>query len=64
MSPLDLLDLVVFFAPMYVANGIPVVIKNVPIVSGWDTPLWEARLGRNKTIRGLVSGILAAMLMG
>ena len=49
---------------MYVSNGIPVVIKNVPIVSDWDTPLWEARLGRNKTIRGLVSGIFAAMLTG
>ena len=58
----DLLDLLVFFIPMYVANGTPVVIKNVPVFARWSTPIHERTLGKNKTWRGLISGVVCAII--
>ena len=46
-----------FFLPAYFANMAPVLLKKIPFGA---KPIWEKRLGRNKTWRGLV----VATIMG
>lgn len=56
------LEAFILFAPVFVANGIPVVVKNLPILKHWNAPLWERGFGKNKTWRGLVLGVLGGAL--
>ena len=46
-----------FYLPAVAANMAPVVVAKI-VPGNW--PIWETRLGRNKTWRGLISGIIAA----
>lgn len=60
----ELLIVTLFFLPAFIANALPVIIQNIPRISNWKTPLWEKRLGKNKTYRGLVFGVLGGTLSG
>lgn len=51
------------FAPAFLANAMPVIAKKLPVLRRWDTPIHARILGKNKTVRGLVSGTVAAMLL-
>jgi hypothetical protein len=46
-----------FYLPAVAANMAPVVVAKI-VPGNW--PIWETRLGRNKTWRGLIAGIIAA----
>ncbi len=51
------------FAPAFVANAMPVIIKNVPMLSGLKHPIYVKWFGKNKTWRGLLSGVAFAVLV-
>ncbi len=61
-----LLDLLLF-APAYAGNAAPVIAGRIPGLSAWRVPVWADIFGRNKTWRGLVTGIaggvIAAMIL-
>ena len=44
-----------FFLPAYLANMAPVLTKKVPFL---NRPVWEKKLGKNKTWRGIVMAVL------
>lgn len=44
-----------FFLPAYFANMAPILFKWLPIL---DKPIWEKKLGKNKTWRGLSAAII------
>ena len=44
-----------FFLPAYIANMAPVLFKRLPFL---DKPIWENKLGRNKTWRGFIVAVL------
>lgn len=59
-----------FFLPVGIANCTPIIVSKIPILKQWSQPIdfyqtyREKRiLGNHKTIRGLFTGILAAILM-
>ena len=47
-----------FFLPAYFANMAPEFFKWVP----FNTPIWEKKLGKNKTWRGLIVAVLVGIL--
>lgn len=49
------------FLPVYAANMAPVPASK--IAGRWNRPLWEARLGKNKTLVGTSAGLLAGLLV-
>jgi CDP-2,3-bis-(O-geranylgeranyl)-sn-glycerol synthase len=49
-----------FFLPAYIANMAPVLFKWVPFL---DIPIWEKKVGKNKTWRGLIFGTLIGGLV-
>lgn len=51
------------FAPAFLANAMPVIAKKLPLLRRWDTPINARILGKNKTIRGLTSGIVGGTLL-
>ena len=56
---------IILFLPAYVANSTPVVLGGGPPVDGGES--WvdgKPILGKNKTIRGCLSGILVGTLVG
>jgi len=55
-----LLQSLYFFLPAYLANMAPELIKKVPIL---NYPVWERKLGKNKTWRGLVISGLVGILV-
>ena len=59
-----------FFLPAGLANGAPVLIRKVPVLNRWDTPLDSGKsyrgkriLGPHKTWRGLLAGIVLALII-
>lgn len=52
------------FLPAFLANASPVVAKNIPIIRELSWPIHEKIFGKNKTVRGLITGILVGMLTG
>lgn len=48
-----------FYLPAGAANMAPVFVKKIP--GNW--PIWQSRLGKNKTWRGLVAGVLLATVV-
>lgn len=71
MSLENLIFALLFFAPAGVSNMAPVFSKRIPYLRDWKTPLDMGKsfngvrlLGKNKTWRGLISGIVAGTLMG
>lgn len=57
------LFLLYLFLPTFVANAIPVLIKNIPFLKHYKKPICEKYLWKNKTWRGLISGIFFAILV-
>ncbi len=53
--------LLLLYAPTFVANAIPVVIKNIPIVKNYTTPINEKYFWKNKTYRGFIGWVLWAI---
>ncbi len=51
------LILLFWFTPAFVANGMPVIVKNIYPFSLWNTPISEKYLGSHKTWRGIVMGV-------
>lgn len=59
------LELIYLFLPGYLANASPPIIAKLPLLRRWNTPLdfgksWNGTklLGNNKTVRGVVMGVL------
>ena len=57
-------QLLLLFLPAFVANATPVVVKQLPGLVNWSTPISESVFGINKTYRGVVCGIFAGALSG
>lgn len=58
-----------FFLPAGVANAAPIIAAQLPYLSRWDAPMdfgktWRSKriFGTHKTWRGLLTGIVAAVL--
>ncbi len=49
-----------FFLPAYIANMLPPLIRKVPFLA---IPIWESKLGKNKTWRGVVVAAVAGGLV-
>lgn len=63
MSPL--LDLFLFLIPIYAANSIPVILGGgPPLDCGINLPDKKRFLGRSKTIRGFVAGVVGGTVAG
>jgi CDP-2,3-bis-(O-geranylgeranyl)-sn-glycerol synthase len=60
----NLLQIFVIFLPAFIANAVPVVAKNIPYIRQFSRPIHAKLLGANKTVRGLLTGIIAGMLTG
>ncbi len=65
----EILFVFLFFLPAGIANMFPVFAARLPLLKQWNTPLdfgvsWRGTrlLGSHKTIRGLVTGIIAAIV--
>lgn len=50
------------YLPAFIANATPILAKNIPCLREWNTPISEKYLGKNKTYRGLLTGIFCAAL--
>lgn len=48
--------------PAYIANMMPVIAAKMPMLKEWSTPINSGRLGKNKTWRGLFSGIIGGII--
>lgn len=61
----QILDLLVFLIPVYVANAVPVVLGGgAPLDSGITLRDGERLLGSGKTLRGFVAGVLGGTVAG
>ncbi|MDD5171813.1 MAG: CDP-2,3-bis-(O-geranylgeranyl)-sn-glycerol synthase [Candidatus ainarchaeum sp.] len=61
----QLLDLLIFLIPIYVANSSPVVLGGgMPLDFGLKLPDGKRLLGDGKTIRGFIGGTLAGTVAG
>ena len=49
-----------FFLPAYIANLLPPLVKNLPFLR---YPVWEKKLGKNKTWRGVLFATLVGGLI-
>lgn len=49
-----------FFLPAYLANMAPELLKGIPVLG---RPVWEKKLGKNKTWRGIVVAALVGILV-
>ncbi len=61
---IDYLFVFLYFLPAFVANAMPVIVKNIPGLRTWNTPVCESMFGKNKTYRGFVFGLLGAVIIG
>lgn len=64
MHVANFFSLFLIFLPAFLANASPVVAKNIPYIRQFSQPIHAGLFGKNKTIRGLVTGILVGMLTG
>lgn len=64
MSLANLLQVFIIFLPAFVANAAPVFAKNIPQLQEFSKPINPTLLGKNKTFRGLITGIFAGILVG
>ncbi len=55
-----LLSSLYFFLPAYFGNMAPVIFQKIKFL---EKPIWEAKLGKNKTWRGMVSGTVLGGLV-
>ncbi|MCB9806966.1 CDP-archaeol synthase [Candidatus Peribacteria bacterium] len=64
MSFANLLEIFIIFSPAFIANAVPVVAKNIPYIRRFSQPIHVYLFGKNKTVRGLLTGVLAGMCLG
>ena len=64
------LHALIFFLPAGISNMVPVFASKLPVLRNWNTPLDFGKtykgkriFGKNKTWRGLLSGIVAGTLV-
>ena len=57
---LTVISALYFFLPAYLANMFPSLAKNLPLL---DYPIWEKKLGKNKTWRGVLIATLTGGLI-
>jgi CDP-2,3-bis-(O-geranylgeranyl)-sn-glycerol synthase len=57
---LTVISALYFFLPAYLANMFPSLAKNLPFL---NYPVWEKRLGKNKTWRGVLIATLTGGLI-
>lgn len=62
----EILQSLYFFLPGMLANGTPPIVAKIPGLKNWNTPvdLGKGFLGSHKTIRGIIFGLLVALLVG
>ena len=60
----NLFTVFLIFLPAFFANASPVVAKNIPGIRELSWPIHEKLFGKNKTVRGFITGILVGMLTG
>ena len=60
MVGLLILKSLYFFLPAYIANMAPVLFKKLPL---FNYPIWEKKLGKNKTWRGLLAAVICGGLV-
>ncbi len=60
----NLLQIFVIFFPAFIANAVPVVAKNIPYIQQFSRPIHARLLWANKTVRGLITGVLGGMIAG
>jgi len=61
---MDLIQLILFILPAYVANSVPVVLGGkTPIDFGAKLPDGNRLLGKGKTYRGLLAGVVSGTLV-
>ncbi len=58
-----LVFLLLLYAPTFIANSVPVVIKNVPWIKKYNTPIHESYFWKNKTWRWFISGVSFAIII-
>jgi len=51
------------YLPAFVANSVPVLVSGIPGICHWTQPIHEKIFGKNKTWRGLLCGVGAAMVV-
>lgn len=61
--PLHILSTLWLFFPAFVANAIPVIAAHVPGLRHWNALVHPGLFGTHKTWRGIVSGIVIAMIV-
>ncbi len=56
----DVLNDLYVYLPAFLANAAPVVAKNIPGLRGLDRSIYATYMGKNKTWRGFLSGLIVA----
>ena len=71
MSLENVIFALLFFLPAGISNMTPVFSSKIPYLKNWNTPLdfgksyrGQRVFGKNKTWRGLISGVLLGTLAG
>ena len=66
----DILFAIWFLLPAAIANMVPILSAQIPLIKKWDTPLDGGKsinghriFGAHKTWRGLITGIIAATIV-
>lgn len=60
----NLLQVFLIFLPAFIANAVPVVAKNIPYIRQFSRPIHARLLWANKTVRGLMTGVITGMFVG
>jgi CDP-2,3-bis-(O-geranylgeranyl)-sn-glycerol synthase len=58
----NLFQIFLIFLPAFIANAAPVVAKNIPYIRQFSRPIHTRLFWANKTVRGLMTGVIAGML--
>lgn len=59
----NLPEIFLIFLPAFIANGVPVVAKNIPYLEDLKDPIHKKWFGKNKTVRGVITGILGGIIV-
>jgi CDP-2,3-bis-(O-geranylgeranyl)-sn-glycerol synthase len=51
------------YLPAFIANAAPVIVKNLPVLRSLNRPVHALYMGKHKTWRGFLSGLIAAIAM-
>lgn len=54
--------LIILFLPTFIANAIPVIVKNIIFIKNFNKPINEKLFWKNKTYRWFITGVIFAIL--